>query len=87
MSELETISFETYTDMYLDYERSIENEEYDNEMRIFVVPKHWAVDFVFIHYMMSLDDFLNEYTWDESYEMYTSALIDTVIVSEGILER
>lgn len=82
-----TIVFLTYPPMFEDYERDIENAEYDNQLRAFEVPVWWAVDFIFLTWRMSLEAFLNEYTWDDTYEMYEQAIADDAIVSEEIIER
>ena len=84
---VEIAAFETYADMFSDYDRYVENENYDNELRQFVVPKGWAVDWVFIHYRMGFDDFMDEYTWDDTYEMYTSAVKGNVLISSQIIQR
>lgn len=82
-----TIVFLTYPPMMEDYERGIENVEYDHQLRSFEVPVWWAVDFIFITWRMSLEEFLEVYTWDDTYDMYEQAYNDGIIVREEIIER
>lgn len=81
------ITFETYPNMFVDEDCAEENLEYDREIRVFDVDKSWAIDWVFIHYRMGLDDFINEYTWDDTFQMYEDAKISGTLISETIEER
>lgn len=84
---MQTVTFETYAPMFIDYEDYIENENYDNEIRVFSVPKALAVDWIFIHYRMGYEDFLNEYTWDDTFNMFGDAIKDKVLVNCDIEDR
>lgn len=81
-----TIVFLTYPPALKDYDKWIENDEYDNQLRAFEVPIWWASEFVFITWRMGLADFIDEYTWDDSYEMYLQAAADGIVISEKITE-
>ena len=78
---------ETYPDMFLDYEEGTENPNYDNETRVFCVPLEWAKRWIEIIADMTMEEFENEYTWDESFAMYEAAVEDNVILYEAIIER
>lgn len=83
---MNNFTIETYPPMFSDYDNYIENEDYDDTIRVFSVPKQWAVDWI-KHSGYTLDEFLQEYTWDETYEMYEDANSEAVIISEWIEER
>lgn len=66
----DTITIYTYPPMFTDYENMIENENYDNEVRCFDVPKDWAVAWIRENMGMSLEEFWHEYTYDDTIQMY-----------------
>lgn len=88
-----TISFDTYPDMMKDYERGIENDNYDNELRIFTVPEAWAAGWIKqFFYEVELDDlgydyFETVYSWDDTYQMYSDAHAAGVLIEEHIEPR
>lgn len=82
----EPITFETYSDMFKDYENGVENENYDHEVRLFDVPKVWAVDWIEQTYDMDLDTFMSEYTYDETIQMYEDAIAEGVLIKANIEE-
>ena len=84
---MKNITFDTYPDMFTDYENLIENERYDDEKRLFTVPAAWAINWVSKECSMDMKDFCSWFTWDITYQMYTDAVIDGVLVSEQIVER
>ena len=84
---MDSITFDTYPPMFKVYEEYLENEEYDEQIRLFSVPKAWAVDWIFIQFRMGLEDFMNEYTWDDTFEMYGAAKAAGVILSDEIVDR
>ena len=47
----------------------------------FTVPKEWAEKWCKENEFESLETFDTEYVWDDSYEMYVSALEDNVVIS------
>lgn len=83
----ETVTFYTYPPMFKNYKTFQENENYDRELRSFTVPKKWASEWIFKTYKMWFDEFLNEYTWDDTYDMYESALDAGVASNIKIVER
>lgn len=80
---METIVLSTYPPMTLD--DGSENENYDNEIREFEVTKEWLTRW--LDGTPSLDEFLDTYSWDESYFLYQDAVADHVIISDGIVGR
>ena len=82
-----TITFDTYPDMFLDYEEHIENENYDNETRVFEVPEVWALKWISKKAPWDVPEFWDEYTWDETYGMYEDAIRDNVLIAEHIESR
>lgn len=84
---MKAVVLETYPDMFTDYEEGIENEEYDNQSRWITVPMGWAAGWVYIQYRMGLDEFLGEYTMDDTYKMYEDAKADGVLLNEKITDR
>ena len=81
------MTFDTYPDMYKDYENDIENENYDYERKIFTVPSEWAAAWVNKECEMSMGEFMDEYTWDDTLAMYEQAILDDVIAEEHIDAR
>lgn len=79
------MTFETYPDMFTDYENNIENENYDYEMRVFSVPDEWLVRWFDLNGIKSLNAFESEYTWDDTWQMYCDAGIDGVLSNVHIL--
>lgn len=77
-----TIQFDTFPDMFTDYENLIENENYDNELIVFEVPRDWAINWIKTELGMSLEEFLNEYTWDDTLAMRYKADADGVLMNE-----
>lgn len=81
----ETITYGTYPDMFTDYENMVENEDYDVQMREITVPTAWAKEWVKDHCDMTLDEYENEYTWDDSIQMYEDAKAEGVLISTEII--
>lgn len=79
----DVIRFDTYPDMFTDYENMIENKNYDHEHRVFEVPRDWALKWIDenTHYE---DGFWNEYTYDDTMQMYEDALRAGALISETI---
>lgn len=61
-----------------------EDDEYETkDVQVwFTVPRDWATEWCKENEWESLDQFNDEYIWDDSYEMYIAALDDDVILSE-----
>jgi DNA-directed RNA polymerase subunit RPC12/RpoP len=76
--------FETYPNMFINYDKGIENPDYDNQTRFIKVPMKWAVEWIRSKCDMTYDKFMEEYTWDETFFMYESALSEGVLISESI---
>lgn len=81
------LNIETYPDMMSDYENDIENPDYDSTIRVIKVPMSWAVKWIDETYEMTYDEFMEEYDWDMTYEMYESAVSDGVLIGETIVNR
>ena len=84
---MNTVTYETYPDMFTDYEELIENENYDDEIRFFEVPEEWAYGWTKEHGFTGLDEFNNEYTWDITYDMWEDAKAKSILISEHIDSR
>ena len=82
--EKETYTYETYPPMFSDYENDIENENYDNEMRMFTVPAYWGIKWMREEAEMTKAEFDTEYTWDDTFSMYEDACREGVIINEWI---
>ena len=72
----------TYPNMYTDRKNGIENEDYDDEVKVFSVPLAWAEKWLREIFKDTVDDFMDEYTWDDSLYMYEAARTDGVIAME-----
>lgn len=81
------LKIETYPDMMIDYEECIENPDYDSTIRVFKVSKSWAVEWIRERYGMTYDEFMEEYDWDMTWEMYSDACSDRVLISENVMSR
>ena len=80
---METIVLYTYPPMTLDDGSA--NENYDNEIREFEVSKEWVARW--LDGAITLEEFLDTYTWDESYFLYQDAIADQAVISDVILRR
>lgn len=63
-------------------------DEDDYYCMCFTVPLKWLVDTLFAMYAnerkeKSFMDFMNEYTWDETYQIYIAAQAEQKIISEN----
>lgn len=81
---MNTVTYETYPDMFLDDNCTIENENYDNETRYFEIPEEWAKEWVVKNGFLSLNIFNSEYIWDHTWQMWEDAIKEGVLVSERI---
>lgn len=84
---MKSLTFDTYPDMFTDYENRIENENYDNEMRVFEVPEDWALKWIAENAPWDVPKFWKENTWDETYAMYEDAIREGVLIKENIVAR
>lgn len=81
------ITLETYPPMVYD---GVENPFYDEELLEFTIPYSWLSRYYHEQQLGAFDlDFflMNEYTWDDTLEIYERAKIDDVVISEHIVER
>lgn len=76
------ISFETYPPCF--NEDGSENENYDNEVKVFVVPHEWAERWLRKNYDCSIAEFLETYDWDGTVQMNYDAAVDGAILLEWI---
>lgn len=79
-------TIETYPPMFSDYGNHVENEEYDDTLLWFSVPKQWALKWITAD-GTTFDEFMSTYTWDMTFEMYQDATAEKVIISEEIKDR
>lgn len=81
------IQYDTYPE--LTNEDGFENTNYDYELKIFTVPESWAVDWIFKECgdHIDIDNFNSLYTWDDTLQMYCSALEEGVLVEEHVEKR
>lgn len=78
---METITFGTYPPLTLD-DGGV-NENYDDELREFEVPKEWVTRW--LDGAITLEEFLDTYTWDESYFLYQDAVADHAVISDNVI--
>lgn len=78
------IAFETYPDYYIGGQ---ENPDYDSTLKEFDVDEGWAACWIDTNYRMSVEDFIAEYTWDDTLMMYDDAWIADALMEERIVER
>ena len=83
----ETITLDTYPDMFLDYDCNVENENYDHQIRLFTVPLNWAVEWMRSECKLTLDEFMKVYTWDETMQMYEDARSENALCATKIVEQ
>lgn len=81
------IHFDTYPPMMKDYRKSIENEEYDNTVRWFVIPYSWSEKWIKENCDTTVSEFSYEYDWDETFKMYSDAVTDKVVFATWIEYR
>lgn len=84
---MKTVTYDTYPDMFLDRDCTIENENYDNELRVFTVPEAWATEWIRHECKMTPAEFDDWYTWDVTYQMYADAIDEKVLISTEIIDR
>lgn len=81
------ITLDTYPRMFIDYDKKIENPNYDHEVRLFTVPYRWLSEEM-TDITLDLDYWLlNEYDWDQTLALYGAAKHDGVIVDERVIRR
>ena len=86
-TKVDNIAFTTQPPAFSDYDKLIENENYDNEIREVSVPREWAEAFIAANFGMAFDEYLEEWDWDSSCQMYEAALSEGVIASDTISGR
>lgn len=79
---MKTVVFETYPDMVLD--DGTENLDYDYTLRYFEIPYNYAVNVINNDLEMTYDEFLETYTWDDTWDLYCAASADKAIINEEI---
>lgn len=83
---MDTVTYATYPDMFLDYDEMTENANYDNELREFTIPEAWATEWIHRECKMTPAEFSNWYTWDVTDQMYLDAIHEKVLVSTEIID-
>ena len=83
-NELETIKFYTYPNVFNDDDT--ENVNYDYELRSFEVPVPWFLEFILKEWE-SVEQFFDEFTYDDTWWIYEQAIITGNLISEKIVER
>ena len=81
---MDMLAYDTYPDMMKDYENGIENENYDNEVRIFTVERDWGEKWIFDNFKQDVEDFNTEYTWDDTFAMYEASIKDGTLIDAYI---
>lgn len=79
------VIFYTYSEVFSDFEDYVENADYDSELIQFSVPVNWAVDYIFIHFRMGIEDFMNGYDFDDTLEMMECAEAEGIDVQQKII--
>lgn len=83
---MDTVTYATYPDMFLDYDEMLENSNYDNELREFTVPTQWATAWIRRECKMTPAEFNEWYTWDVTDQMYADAVREKVLISTEIID-
>lgn len=76
--------FETYPPMFSDWENGIENENYDDEVLVFVVPEEWGEAWIEKNCNCSVREFFETWDWDDGEQMNMDANRDGVLIAEWI---
>ena len=84
---MQTTEFETYAPMFMGDGTYTENPDYDDQLTVFEVPLEWAEQWAVGDGFESLEAFLDNYTWDDTYRMYGDALAQKAVLSERITAR
>lgn len=84
---MNTAELETYPPMFMGDGMYTENPDYDDQLTVFEVPLEWAEQWVVSNGFESMRDFFDNYTWDDTYQMYGEALAQKTVISERIIER
>ena len=56
------------------------NSVIGDKLITFCVPSKWASEWIDLHYEMTVEEFEDEYTSEESQEMYSDAILDGVLI-------
>ena len=85
---MKEIAFETYPPCYWDYDRGIENDDYDETIIVFTVPYDWFLDWIKREDEdMTEEEFMDEYDWDWTEAMREDAYRENVVLKEEITYR
>lgn len=76
--------FETYAPVY---DGEIPVEVHENYMLEFYVIADWAIRWIDRNYKMKPDDFIADYTFDDSAMMYDDAYIADALIKEKRVRR
>lgn len=82
-----TITLDTYPDRFTSTDEFIESDDYENEVRYFVVKTSWLASYAFNTWGLTLDDFLEGNTWDDNWQLYEMAKQTGNLISERIEKR
>lgn len=85
--DAQTLCFDTYPDVFINYETHEENPDYDTTLKVFDVPADWAVKWIHENMGMDMIEFLNTYTWDDTLSMHDAAVTAGAILSERTADR
>lgn len=84
MEIIESIIFDTF--IPFDDKHYDDDNYFDTHIMLFEVPLDWVERYLEgIGY--TIESFNDEYTWDDTWQMYESACVDDVIVYENVVER
>lgn len=62
-------------------------DEWESKLLLFTVPSTWLRNVLKEDDIESIDEFLDEYTWDDTEAIYDRALAEHAIVNEQLVER
>ena len=78
------ITFDTFTNTFFD--DGTENPNWDDELRLFTIPYGYFIQWL-IDNETDFDEFVYEYTWDDTCELFYCADADDKVVKEEVIER
>ena len=82
------ITFDTYPPVYWDYDKGIENHDYDETITMFTVPYSWYLEWLEnSDDKMTDEEFMDNYDWDWTEAMEIDASAEGKIIDEWISYR
>ena len=78
------ITFDSFPRTFL--EDGTENPNWDDELLLFTIPYYYFIQWL-IDNDIDFDEFMDEYTWEDTYELYECADTDGKVIKEEVIER